>query len=512
MKIENKIQLITYPDSLGKNLKDLDYVLGKYLKDAIGGVHLLPYYPSSGDRGFAPLTHKEVSPEFGTWEDVKKISSKYTLMSDLMVNHVSSKSEYVQDYLEKGSKSKYAEFFVTSEKFSRRFLPHRKSTSPLLKKIETFINNLRRWDKIFHIEGINRFDAKKLYRPRPKSPLKPFVFTDGNIKHLWCSFTKDQVDLDVMNPDVKRLLVEYIETLAKNGTKILRVDAAGYTVKKRGTSSFMIPETYRFISWLGEIAHKNDISMLLEIHGHYKQQIKLAETENVDYVYDFQIPLLAIHAIYNKRTDLIKKWIEVRPNNAIVVFDTHDGLPVVDLEELLSEVELNKLKSDILKHGGNEALRASGSNSKNVDTYQINCTYYSALDENDDSYIVTRAIQIFLPGIPQIYYDGLLAGVNDVAKLNKTGIGRDILRRDYDLKMIEKAFEKGVVKRLLKLMKFRNNHLAFNGKFSLLDSSHSTLKMRWENGADFCEADIDLKKYKVEIHYSTEEGRIIEVL
>lgn len=506
MKIENKVQLITYPDSLGKDLKDLDYVLNKYLKDAIGGVHILPYYPSSGDRGFAPLTHKEVSPEFGTWKDIQKVASKYILMSDLMVNHVSFKSQYVQDYLEKGSKSKYVEFFVTSEKFSRRFLPHRKQTPAWLKKIETFINNIRRWDKIFHVEGINRFAAKKLYRPRPKSPLKPFTFADGNVKHLWCSFTKDQVDLDVMNSDVKNLLVDYIKHLAQNGTKILRVDAAGYAVKKRGTSSFMIPETYDFISWLGKIAHENGVSMLLEIHGHYKHQIKLAETENVDYVYDFQIPLLALHAIYNKRSDLIKKWIAIRPNNAIVVFDTHDGLPVVDLEGLLSEKELDKLKNDILKHGGNEAFRASGSNSKNVDTYQVNCTYYSALDENDDAYIVTRAIQFFLPGVPQIYYDGLLAGVNDVAKLDRTGIGRDILRRDYDLEMIDEAFEKDVVKRLLKLMKFRNSHSAFNGAFSLLGSSDASLKMRWGNNNDFAEANIDLENLKAQINFSSEQG------
>ena len=119
MTIKNKIQLITYPDSLGHNLPELHYVLRKYLSKAIGGVHLLPFYPSSGDRGFAPLTYDAVDPQFGTWEDVEKIGQDFDLTIDFMVNHISRQSDFFQDYIQNGANSEYADMFISFDKLAK---------------------------------------------------------------------------------------------------------------------------------------------------------------------------------------------------------------------------------------------------------------------------------------------------------------------------------------------------------------------------------------------------------
>ena len=117
MALKNQVQLITYPDSLGGDLKTLNNVLQKHFSDIFkGGVHILPPFPSSGDRGFAPLTYLEIEPNFGTWDDIKAIGKNFDVLVDLMVNHISRQSKYFQDFLIKGRKSEYADLFITLDK------------------------------------------------------------------------------------------------------------------------------------------------------------------------------------------------------------------------------------------------------------------------------------------------------------------------------------------------------------------------------------------------------------
>ena len=59
-KLKNQVQLSAYPDCIGGDLKGLRSFVQKQLNGVVGGVHVLPFYPSSADRGFAPLTYKEV--------------------------------------------------------------------------------------------------------------------------------------------------------------------------------------------------------------------------------------------------------------------------------------------------------------------------------------------------------------------------------------------------------------------------------------------------------------------
>ena len=331
--MRNKIQLITYANSLGKDLKELDLILEKYFKREIKGVHILPFYPSSADRGFSPLTHLEVDKSFGDWDDIKKISHKRELVADLVVNHISSESKEFQDFLKNGQRSKFKNFFITTEKFSSRLdlMKIDKKIRKLLTFFKGPVNFARRIDLVFHLQGVNKFVLQKIYRPRLGSPFELFEFKGGQKKAVWCTFSRNQVDFDINSAGVRRKIKKWIESLAKNGVKLLRLDAVGYSAKRRGTTSFMIPQTYNFIKWLGKISHKNGMETLPEIHNHYSMQVKLAKTNGVDYVYDFCLPLLVLHSIFKRDSVHLKSWIEIRPENQITTLDTHDGIGVIDV-------------------------------------------------------------------------------------------------------------------------------------------------------------------------------------
>lgn len=472
MGMKNKVGLITYPDSLGSNLEELNFVLDKYIKDAIGGIHILPFYPSSADRGFCPLTHLEVDSRFGNWRDIKKIASKYDLMADLMVNHLSSESKYFKDYLKKGDKSKYRKLFLSV-------------------------------DDVFKNYAISSKLIKKIYRPRPFSPFSEYQFADGSVKELWTTFTSKQIDLNWNSKITKDIIHQSAEKFAKSGVKVIRLDAVGYVAKEAGTNCFFLPKSHEIIKEIKKKVEKYDTKMLPEVHGHYKLQKKIARRE--DYVYDFALPMLVLHALLSSSSRRLKKWIKTRPNNCFTTLDTHDGIGVVDVEDLLTKKELNTTLSKIHEFGGNASMRASGENSENVDVYQINSTYYSALGKNDKAYLCARAIQFFLPGIPQVYYVGLLAGKNDVKLLNKTRHGRDINRHYYTIEEIEKNLQRPVVKKLFKLMKFRNTHPAFDGEFKLHRSFNDVLKLSWRRGNCFCKLVVNLKDYSFEIEDSLSE-------
>jgi sucrose phosphorylase len=497
-KIKNQVQLIVYPDSFGGNLKQLHQILNKYFHKALGGVHILPFYPSSSDRGFSPLTHMEVDSHFGSWQDIKAIGRDYNLVCDLMVNHVSSHSYRFQDFLRHGSKAKYANCFITAEKFSRRInsWPRHKLMRWLLAILEMIANFYRRYDFIFHKDGVNRFCLKKIYRPRPGDPFVPFRFADGSLKYVWCTFSPDQVDLNIKSPAVRRKFKRNIAQLAAVGAKILRLDAVGYVAKKRGTSSFLIKETYHFIRWLGRQAHQQGVAVLPEVHYHFKTQLKLARLPEVDYVYDFALPILILHTLFSGNPERLLNWLKIRPTNCVTVLDTHDGIGIVDGEGLLTAEEIKKTTHLLKLHGAHEAWRALNGGQER-ELYQMDTTYFSALGENEDAYIVARAIQLFLPGIPQIYYVGLLAGSNDYQLYKKTKISRDLNRHNYSCQEIEANLNRPVVKRLLKLMIWRNQHPAFTGQFEVKRPREEILLLRWQKGRNHIQAEINLKTYVV---------------
>lgn len=273
----------------------------------------------------------------------------------------------------------------------------------------------------------------------------------------------------------------------------------------------MIPETLTFIADFAAEARTRGMEVLVEVHGHHQDQIELARL--VDWVYDFALPPLVLNALFTRDASPLKHWIEIRPPNAVTVLDTHDGIGVTDVaadrrrgraEGLLPQPEIDALVETIHARSRGESRLASGSAAQNVDSSQINCTFYDALGRRDAEYLAARAIQCFVPGIPQIYYVGLLAGSNDLDLLHDTGIGRDINRHYYTATDLQEQLSRPVVQSLLALLRMRNTHAAFGGAFEMSPSPPDRLVLGWRNGGEWARLDADLSELRATITCSGE--------
>lgn len=488
MSVKNQVQLITYPDSLGGNLKALNNVLLTHFTDIFkGGVHILPPFPSSGDRGFAPKAYLEIEPNFGTWADIRAIGENFDILVDFMVNHISRQSEYFQDFFKKGRKSKYADFFITLDKLW-------KDGKPVKEDI----------DKMF------------LRRPLPYSSFT--IEETGEEEKVWTTFGKtdpsEQIDLDVKSEKVKELFTEFFMNFKKQNVKIVRLDAVGYVIKKLGTSCFFVePEIYEFLDWILELANSLDIELLPEVHSHYSIQYKLAE--HGCWIYDFILPYRILDTLINKSSTELRHYLKARPHKQFTMLDCHDGIPVKpDMDDLINTKEARELVDVCVERGSNLSLILSDEHKAEdgFDVHQIRCSYYSVLNCEDDAYLAARAIQFFAPGVPQVYYVGLLAGENDLENVRKTGEGREINRHNFTLEEIKKSLEKEVVQRLLKLIRFRNEYDAFNGEFIVLESANDEIRLSWKKDKKYCTLYIDLKNNKSVIDYIDENGKIAHYL
>jgi len=484
MTVNNKTQLITYPNSLGGDLKKLHNHLNNSFTDLFdGGVHILPPFPSSGDRGFSPLTYFEISEEFGTWEDLRTIGEDYDILIDFMVNHISQQSEYFQDFLENGMTSKYSDVFLTLDKIWE-------DGQPVQEDI----------DKMF------------LRRETPYSTFK-IKKNDKNV-NVWTTFGKEepseQIDLDVNSEETKEIINDIFKKFSENNIKIVRLDAVGYVIKKIGTSCFFVePEIYEFLDWINTLANSYNIELLPEVHAEYQTQFKLAEKGFR--IYDFILPYMILETLMNKRSYGIIEYLKMRPSNQFTMLDCHDGVPVLpDMEGLINIKEAKKVVDLCVERGSNLSHVVSDEHKAEdgFDVHQIGGTYYSLLGENDDAYIAARAIQFFTPGIPQVYYVGLLAGKNDYDAVEETGEIRAINRHNYTDDEIQEALELEVVKRLFSLIKFRNEYSAFDGDFYVEGKSDSSLHMYWIKGDKECHLYVDLETYKSKVTYSDDDGYI----
>jgi sucrose phosphorylase len=276
----------------------------------------------------------------------------------------------------------------------------------------------------------------------------------------------------------------------------------------------MIPETFQYISDLTAQAHALGMEILVEIHSYYRDQIEIAR--RVDRVYDFALPPLVLQALFQKDARALRAWLAISPRNAVTVLDTHDGIGVIDVGAdardpanrpgLLEPAAIDALVETIHERSQGQSRQATGAAASNLDLYQVNCTFYDALGRRDDEYLLARAIQFFAPGIPQVYYVGLLAGRNDMDLLARTGVGRDINRHYYSAAEIHHDLERPVVRGLMELIRFRNEHAAFGGEFHLPSSDDESLVMEWRAGAEFARLEVNLPTLQAQIVCSTPSG------
>ncbi len=467
MPIRNACQLITYADSLGTNLSDLRYALSHYFPGLFSGIHVLPFYPSSGDRGFAPLTYNEVDPSFGEWSDIEALGAEYDLMVDMMVNHISRRSEYFQDFVQKKDDSEWADLFIRF----KDFWPGGEPTEQ---------------------------DLEKIYTRKPRPPYLEVDFADGSQEKIWCTFDFEQIDLNLETETTRRLVREFLQNLCAHGARMVRLDAFAYTTKKPGTNCFFVePDVWEHLSFAKNSIRDYGALLLPEVHEHYTMQKRIAEHGYP--VYDFALPMLVLQAIYDGDARNLKRWLSICPRNQFTTLDTHDGIGVVDVRDLMSEEEMERTKENVYSKGANVKRIYNTAKYQNLDVYQINCTYYSALGEDDDTYLLARALQFFTPGVPQVYYVGALAGKNDIDLVEETQMGRNINRHNYTLDEIASEVQRPVVQRLFELMKFRNECEAFDGSYELLPSPDHIVHIRWHKGQRSAElyADVASKTYEI---------------
>jgi sucrose phosphorylase len=482
--MKNQVQLIAYVDRLsGGGFCELNHLLKGQLAGVFGGAHLLPFFhPIDGaDAGFDPIDHTQVDARLGTWEDVRALSGTVEIVADLIVNHVSSSSPQFIDFSKKGQASEYADMFLT-------------------------------FDRVFP-EGASESDILSIYRPRPTLPFIPMTLQSGERKLLWTTFNPEQVDIDVHHPQAEAYLESILRKFQDAGIKMIRLDAVGYAIKKPGTSCFMIPETFEFIAELTSKARALGIEVLVEIHSYYQKQIEIAR--QVDWVYDFALPPLVLHALFSGDPHPLARWLAISPRNAVTVLDTHDGIGVIDVGAdsdgnpgLLTPAEIDNLVETIHRKSRGQSKQATGAAANNLDLYQVNCTFLDALGGRESEYLIARALQFFAPGIPQVYYVGLLGGRNDMELLARSGVGRDINRHYYQTAEIQAALACPMVQKQIELMRIRNIHPAFAGDVHVAVPTEHAIEITWTLGTQWIKLLTDLSFPSASITGTSPTGKL----
>ncbi|MGO4301736.1 sucrose phosphorylase [Leifsonia sp. RAF41] len=449
------VDLLAYADRLGGDLPRLRALLDGPLRD-FAGVHILPFFvPFDGaDAGFDPIDHGMIDPRLGTWDDVRAIAVDREVTADLIVNHVSSESAEFIDWLAQGEESAHDGMFLT-------------------------------FDTVFP-ERASEDDITAFYRPRPGLPFTAYRMADGRRRLVWTTFMPSQVDLDVANDRARAYLRRILATLRSGGVTTVRLDAVGYAVKTPGSDSFMTPETLEFVRGIVAMAREADLRVLVEVHAHYSQQLAIAPL--VDYVYDFALAPLLLHSLGTRTSDRLVEWLGIRPQNAITVLDTHDGIGIVDAGPsgdrpgLIDQDEMAAIFARAAQATHGHSTRASVIPAWMSLPHQINATFFSALGADARSYLLARAVQLWLPGRPQLYYVGLLGGLDDVALFERTGQGRDVNRHSYTPDEVDAALASDVTRAQLALVRLRSAHPAFAGEFRYRVEANGSLELEWALG------------------------------
>ena len=454
-RMRNEVQLIAYADRLGGTLPGLAAILDGPLAGLFGGVHVLPFFvPYDGaDAGYDPVDHTRVDRRLGTWDDIAALGRSRDTVVDLIVNHVSAATAEFRQVVEQGDAAPHAGMFLTFE----RVFP----------------------------AGATESDLARIYRPRPGLPFTPGVLGDRP-RLVWTTFTSRQIDIDVHHPDSRAYLTRILRQLAASGVAMVRLDAIGYAVKTAGSSCFLTPETDAFIKDLTKEVNALGLGVLTEVHAPHRYAVELAD--QVDRVYDFVLAPLLLHALLTGDERPLRDWLANRPHNTVTVLETHDGIAMVDAgpdyaahrSGLLSAADLTALATRISRNSDGTAVAVETATGG---LYRVDCTLYDALAGDDRRFLLARLIQFCTPGIPQVYYVGLLAGSN-IARVEADTDSREINRRHYTAAQVADALRRPVVAALTRLIRFRNGHPAFGGAFSLPPAPAGSLVLAWHAGAD----------------------------
>ena len=464
---ENDVVLITYGDSIKKSgetpLFTLKNFLDNELKDQLSVVHILPFFPYSSDDGFSVIDFREVNPEIGNWNDVKNLGENFDLMADLVINHVSSKSEWFQNFLQQSGKGN--DFFI--------------------------------------VENPEK-DLSKVTRPR-NSPLLTAYKTKNGEKHVWTTFSADQVDLNFSNPEVLIEMIDILLTYISKGARIIRLDAIAFLWKEMGTTCLHLPQTHEVVKLMRDLAEAiyPSVIILTETNVPNKENLSyFGENDEAHMVYQFSLPPLLLHALHTSNSSFLNQWAKSLPavEKGCTFFNftaSHDGIGVRPLEGLLPENEKAELVANMQKFGGlvNYKSNPDGSTSP----YELNITYFDALNGTDkgtdefhvDRFLASQIIMMSFIGVPAFYVHSLTATPNYYAGVEKTKHNRTINRRKWKWDELQELLNSSspqnqVFNSLKKLISIRKKQAAFHpeAKQEILDLGKHLfgLKRIAENG------------------------------
>lgn len=561
--ISNGVMLNAYPDSIGTQLSDIVTMLQMpEFKDAFSQFYVLPtFFNSDLDRGFSIINY-DINEELVSTDDLAALKELNILLKfDIVLNHLSVASPQFKDIIKNGDQSKFKDFFIDWNEFwkghgemnsdgiivpEKQYLDKlfmRKSGLPILKVLFPDGKERPYWNTFYQkvtYHSITPDDLKSIPNLGPEhtatickivneaidqnqdlqaidfgdqAPFKNEVLTIINQHRSYLG----QMDVNAKSPLVWEFYEEVLAKVAQYGGQILRLDAFAYLHKEIGeTNFFNKPGTWDYLARINEIAKKNNLVLLPEIHAEFGLHLH-DEVANEGYpIYDFFLPGLTIHAIEKGTNKALLTWaneIITKGFKTVNMLGCHDGIPVLDLKGkevngvyqkgLLEDEDISDMMELIISRGG-QVKNLYGADGKKISYYQVNATYYSALGESDKKMVLARAIQLFMPGIPQIWYLDIFAGANDheaVARAGKDG-HKEINRSTLSLKDIEAGLKKEVVLNQLQIIRLRNTSKAFEGTVSFAKTTEEQIDISWTNAGEYAQLKANLITHDLSIHYS----------
>ena len=405
---EQDAVLITYGNSIIDGVhKPLDLLhdfLLDNVKGTINGVHILPFFPYTSDDGFAVSDYRSVNSLLGDWPDINRIANKFTLMSDLVLNHVSSQGKWFNDYRQ-GHKP-YDKFFFEASPDDNLTDVVRPRTTPLLQEVET----------------------------------------SNGVRHVWSTFSHDQIDLDFRNPEVLLEFLRIIRLHVDNGVQIIRLDAVAFLWKQVGTLCIHLPQTHAIVQLMRLLCDYASEKIIL------LTETNVPKAENLSYfgdgdeahaIYNFPLPPLILHAMMSGSAHYLTRWQRGMPPapmgcSYLNFTASHDGIGMRPAEGLLPDDEIARVIGEVKELGGLVSMRTLPDGSESP--YELNTTFYEAMsrtykgvDEHQfDRFICSQTIVMSLEGIPAFYIHAMLATPNDHHLVTFRGMNRAINRHQWD--------------------------------------------------------------------------------
>jgi len=413
---ESDVMLITYGNSIVSEmrtpLRELKNFLMRDLKATFSSVHVLPFNPYSSDDGFSVIDYKAVDPEIGTWEDLASISEEFDLMADMVINHCSRESRWFQNFL--AGRGKGSDYFIN---------------------------------------GLDYEDLSRVVRPR-SSPLLTKVETVDGEKHVWCTFSEDQVDLDFSNPEVFLEIVRIIRYYVEQGIRYFRLDAIAFLWKESGSTCVHLPQTHELIKLIRIVIENIEPSAVLVTETNVPNRENLSYFGNdneAHLIYNFSLPPLLLNSILSGNCKHLKTWMMSMPparrGRAYLNFiASHDGIGLRPAEGLLSARELDGLIETLRDSGGEISMRRTATG--DLTPYEANISLYSAMAQTIgggedglqvERFLCAHKIMLALEGMPAIYIHSLLGTENNREGMAHTGRARTINRHQWQADDLEAA-------------------------------------------------------------------------